>query len=475
MLSEFEELCNKKSYSIGELTVGQIVEMAEELEISAGKAVIIEAALENEISIEEVEKNIISTFDYNLSAVEIGVEDGHSLLMGTVGKELMQFEPGEAIIGDEFIDRAIVYTLGAQVGNHTCGLQPCAGTGDSCVYSGLVRAIFENYEDEDKIVKALAVLLKVGSIFRVGKTTTGCNMEGFGAGSAATAAALVELKEGKPSELERAIVLAISPTIANPCTPRVMVAGLCASHIGGAIVVGNLAAGLAVNSSLPVEVPVDVMMAMAAEVHPLSAKHIVPEVIKYMEPYFKKKEEVENLVDEDIRQEEMNRMKETQIEAERKAAELAAKSRSIINPFGEAVVGGSSQAVGSPTNAGRIVHEIAEGEIKKVKIELYPELFARRGINIPGILMGAVYGASTSDSKSYKEVLAKVENDGIDVEIVEADIPQLQRITLKTKKGKSVVDSLNRGGARVVIRDAIPSKKAAVDAAKNLGIDVVQE
>jgi L-serine dehydratase len=99
--------------------------------------------------------------------------------------------------------------------------------------------MLEFYEEE-QVAKAVAVMLKVGSLFRVGKTTTGCNMEGFGAGSAATSAGIVELMGGSPSQLEKAMVLSISPTIANPCTPRVMVAGLCATHIAGAIHIGNL-------------------------------------------------------------------------------------------------------------------------------------------------------------------------------------------------------------------------------------------
>jgi L-serine dehydratase len=212
---------------------------------------------------------------------------------------------------------------------------------------------------------------------------------------------------------------------------------------------------------------------MAAQVHPLSAKHIVPEVIKYMEPFFKKKAEVEELIDEEIQVFEKSRMENTLEEANKIAKGLAKEARSIVDPFGEPVVGGSSQAVGSPTNAGRIVHELASGQIKKIKVELYPELFARRGINIPGILMGAVFGASTADGDSYKEVLAKVKEKEIEIQIDEIDISQLQRITMETTEGKFMIDSLNRGGARLVIRDALPSLEAAEEAADKLGIDVV--
>jgi L-serine dehydratase len=109
-----------------------------------------------------------------------------------------------------------------------------------------------------------------------------------------------------------------------------------------------------------------------------------------------------------------------------------------------------------------------------VKIELYPELFARRGINVPGILMGAVFGASTADYKMYKEVMKLVEKMGIEVEILQADEHQLQRITIETDGVSSMVDSLNRGGGRLVLRDARPSYEKALDIANELGIVLVE-
>ena len=57
--------------------------------------------------------------------------------------------------------------------------------------------------------------------------------------------------------------------------------------------------------------------------------------------------------------------------------------------------------MGSPTSMGRIAHELYEGEIKKISIGLTSDLFARRAINVPGILMWAVLGASTRGIKAY--------------------------------------------------------------------------
>jgi L-serine dehydratase len=130
--------------------------------------------------------------------------------------------------------------------------------------------------------------------------------------------------------------------------------------------------------------------------------------------------------------------------------------------------------VGSPTNAARICHEVAVGEIKKVRVELYPELFARRSINIPGILMGAVFGASTSDYVMYNSAVKMVKERGIEVEIVENSEHSIQRITIVTEQMSCTVDTLNRGGGRLVLRDASPSLEDARQAARRLGIVLAQ-
>lgn len=454
------------------LTIGETINIAEEYGVRVIDVIIAEAEIQTNNSRDEILKNALSEFDHNLKAVDIGLTTGQSLLFGTIGAQLT--DKKIKLFEDEFINRVLINTLAAQVGNHSIGLRPCAGTGDSCPYTGLLKGMLDSGYDEVMVSEIACLLLKIGSMFRVGKTTTGCNMEGFGAGAAATAAAVVELKGGSPREMERAMVLALSPTIANPCTPRVMVPGLCATHIGGAVLVGSLAAGLAVNTDIEVNVPIDVMLAMAAEIHPISAKAIVPTVIKYMEPFFKTKESVERLVDESVKEKERIRIEQTVAEAKSVAKKLAEGAAPITRTLGEAVVGGSSQAVGSPTNAARIAHYLAEGKINKIKIELYPELFARRGINVPGILMGAIFGASTADYKMYKEVMELVEKMGIQVEILQADEHQLQRITIETDGVSSMVDSLNRGGGRLVLRDARPSYEKALDIANELGIVLVE-
>lgn len=459
----------------GNLTLGQIIELAEQLKVQVSDVVIAEAMTQNSMTREEVLDAVLDAFAHNLYAADVGVTSGSSFLLGETAQELAANNFANKLFQDELINKMLVYTLAAQVGNHVCGLQPCAGTGDSCTYTGIYKALKEIIPDKEKLARAVAVMLKVGTIFRAGKTTTGCNMEGFGAGAAATAATIVELNNGEPRAMARAVVLALSPTIATPCTPRVMVAGLCSTHIGGGIVIGNLAARLALYTSIPVNVTVDAMIAMAADVHNVSAKHVVPVVNRYMRPFFKTNLDVEAYVDHEIKEQEQQNVGETIRIALENTQNLARKANSIIKPFGEAVVGGSSQAVGSPTNTARIAHCLAQGKITGVRIELYPELYARRGINVPGILMGAVLGAGTDDGKAYREIMKKVREKKISVEILQVDEPQLQRVTVFAKGRDSMVEALNRGGARLVLKEALPSVEEAAKCAKALGIVLVDE
>lgn len=459
-------------YEYGHMTLGECIAVAQNTGSSVGQVVLREAMDETGKDYARVVADMHDAFSHNLCAADIGCTTGASFLLGTVGSDLKNAD-GPGIVDDDFVDKIVIYTLAAQVGNHSIGLRPCAGTGDACPYTGFVKAMREVCDDGELVARTMAVILKIGGIFRVGKTTTGCNMEGIGAGAAATAAAFVELAGGTPGQMEKAIVLAISPTISVPCTPRVLVPGLCATHIGGGILIARLASRLAMYTSVPSTVPVDVMIAMAAQCHLASARHVVPVTIEYMESFFKHDDKVEAYIAPQVKAEEKRRQEAVIQRAAEQSRDLARRANPITSPFGEAVVGGSSQGVGSPTNCGRIAHYLAEGEIKKVKIELYSELFARRAINVPGILMAAVEGAGTSDAEAYKTILNKVKAKGIEVEILEIDEPSVQRVSIDATVQSSMVDSLNRGGARLVLRDASPDMEKAREIADRLGIVVI--
>ena len=169
------------------LTLGELIEIAEQEDLSLSRVVVAEAMVKEEKSYEEILSDVMGEFDHNMKALEIGLNQGKSFILGTVGSDLAKQGDEKVLINDSLINKALIYTLATEVGNHEIGLQPCAGTGDSCPYTGLIRALREEGFSQEKICLAAALTLKVGSIFRAGKQTTGCNMEGFGAGAAATA------------------------------------------------------------------------------------------------------------------------------------------------------------------------------------------------------------------------------------------------------------------------------------------------
>lgn len=473
MVRKFAE---EKKYDFGHMTIGQCVEAAKALNMSVGEVIIAEDADFEGIGKEEVAKSMRQAFEHNLKACELGLTIGHSSLLGDVGRELNHPESGTKIVEDDFVNRIVVCTLAAQVGNHTIGLRPCAGTGDSCPYTGFVKAVMEFYPGQDDLLnRIIAVMLKIGGMYRIGKCTTGCNMEGLGAGACATAAAFVELEGGTPEQMETAMTLAISPTISVPCTPRVLAPGLCATHIGGGVLTARLASKLAMLTTIPCGIPVDVMIAMAAQCHLASAEHVVPVTIKYMESFFKRDSRVEKYVETDIIEAEAKRKVEVTHDALLEASSLASRANLITSPFADAVVGGTSEGVGSPTNCARLAHFLTKGEITKVRIEFCSEMFARRTINVPGVLMAAVNGCGTDDAEGYETILAEVQERGIEVEVVEVDIPQLQKVIITASEQSAFVDTLNRAGARLVFRDASAPREEVEALAKKLNIVIIEE
>lgn len=455
-------------------TLGELINLASTEKVSLSQFLVAEAMARENKDYEVILSELIKVFDHNFNGLEVGLTRGRSFLLGTVGSDLYKYSDN-VLIEDSLINKALVYTLATEVGNHEIGLQPCAGTGDSCPYTGLIKALMDEGVETEKVALAAAVILKVGSFFRAGKRTTGCNMEGYGAGAAATAAALTDLRGGTPSQVAKAIVLAISPTIGVPCTPRVMAQGLCATHISGAILIGNQAANLVLKTSLPVDIDVDVMLAMAAKVHVEAAPVISKINLAYLEPYFRKRPQVESFVDESVRRAEQEQIDAVENKAREEVRKMAASARPLPKVFGDVVVGGSSIAVGSPTNMARICHEMIAGEIKKIEIELTTDLFKRRAINIPAILMAAIYGARTDDAKMYHEIFERPEYRNIDIQIKHDETPEVQRIRIVATEKSASVDARNRGGGRVAIIKAEPSLEEAFEAAEKLGIEIAKE
>lgn len=468
-----EELAKKLAAELTDtpFTLGELTALAEREGVPFSAIVVTEAMVKEKKTRQEVLDSVMAQFTHNLHALDLGITSGKSFLLGEVGSDLAKADKN-AILEDRFLNHAVVYTLGTEVGNHEVGLRPCAGTGDSCPFTGLLRALMEENIGDERAAELAAVMLRVGAYFRAGKQTTGCNMEGYGAGAAVTAAVIVDLNGGSGAQVAKSIVLALSPTIAVPCTPRVMVSGLCAAHIGAAILVGNLAAKLVLNSNMPVDVDVDVMLAMAAKVHVDAAPPITKINLAYMQPYFKKNALVEAFVSDEVKKKEQEAVAQVQKKAKDEVRQLALAGRPLSQCLGDVVVGGSSLAVGSPSNMARICHGLVKGRITAIDIELTTDLFVRRAINTPSILMAAVVGAKTDNIAMYKSILSSPELKDIVVTITEVKEPEVQRIRIHATEQSGYLDARNRGGGRVHIVAAEPSVEAARAAAAREGIHI---
>ena len=160
------------------LTMGETIALAKEYGVRVVDVVLTESELRTGLDREGVLKAVMEEYAHNLKAVEIGVSGGNSFLLGTVPTQLKEMGPG-TIFADVLLDKALMYTVAAEVGNHCIGVRPCAGTGDPCPYTGFLRALMDVGTDETTLAEVACLMLKVGSLFRVAKVTTGCNLEGL--------------------------------------------------------------------------------------------------------------------------------------------------------------------------------------------------------------------------------------------------------------------------------------------------------
>lgn len=184
---------------------------------------------------------------------------------------------------------------------------------------------------------------------------------------------------------------------------------------------------------------------------------------------------MESFVDESIRRAEQEQVSRVRAKAREEIRKLAAAARPVLHVFGDVVVGGSSIAVGSPTNMARICHELIAGDIQKIEIDLTTYLFKRRAINVPAILMAAIYGARTDDAEMYHKIFELPEYKRIEIKVNHIDIPEVQRIRIQAAGKSAMVDAKNRGGGRVAIVAAEPSVEEALAAARRLGIEIAGE
>src|SRR3972149_2291200 len=142
-------------------TLSELVDVAEEENLPLSAMVVAEAMVKEGKTYEGILSGVMDAFKHNLGALEVGLTRGKSFLLGTVGSDLARYQD-RPLIEDSLINRALIYTLATEVGNHEVGLQPCAGTGDSCPYTGLVRALLESRLSRLQVGRLAALMIKIG-------------------------------------------------------------------------------------------------------------------------------------------------------------------------------------------------------------------------------------------------------------------------------------------------------------------------
>ena len=75
------------------LTVSEMIAVAKEYDTRVVDVVLLETELRTGLSREEILTGIMNEYAHNLKAVEIGVKDGESILLGTVASQLAA-QPG---------------------------------------------------------------------------------------------------------------------------------------------------------------------------------------------------------------------------------------------------------------------------------------------------------------------------------------------------------------------------------------------
>ena len=135
------EAVKEYQYTLGYMTIGQCIQIAAKLNLTVGEVIISEACEFQSKSRKDVVQEMSKAFAHNIKATTIGLNSGRSGLLGTIGQDLNKSPNNVKIIDDEFVNRIVTCTLAAQVGNHSIGLCPCAGTGDACPYTGFVMAV----------------------------------------------------------------------------------------------------------------------------------------------------------------------------------------------------------------------------------------------------------------------------------------------------------------------------------------------
>lgn len=208
--AELLSLCEREK-----ATIGEVMQLREE---SFGE-------MTREAMRNEMQRNLAVMRD----AVRKGLEEEHESVSGLSGKDaqrLFAYRDG-AMLG-EVIARVCASSMAVVEVNASMGRIVAAPTAGACgVLPGALLTLSETYGwTDDALIDALFTAAAIGSVIASNATLAGaeggCQAE-TGSAAAMTAAALVELRFGKPSQALDAAAIAIKNILGLVCDP---VAGL---------------------------------------------------------------------------------------------------------------------------------------------------------------------------------------------------------------------------------------------------------
>lgn len=253
-------------------TIADLVTEAETKGVSISAVVLEQQAKQMEKPEEIILKDLNNHYQVMKKAAEQGIERpirSFSGLVGFDGKKVMDRVVEQKSILGTLVGKSVARSLAVAEVNASMGKIVAAPTAGSCgVLPACLLSIAEIYKlDENKVVKSLLTASGIGLIIAKNASISGaeggCQAE-CGSAAAMTAAALVELLDGTPSQAAEAAAISLKGVLGLVCDP---VAGLvevpCVKRNAMAAVNALTSAELAlagVKSVIPVDEVVSAML-----------------------------------------------------------------------------------------------------------------------------------------------------------------------------------------------------------------------
>ena len=105
-MKKFLEAAKANGFNPKALTLGETIDLAEELGVSVGDVALEEARYRSGLSMDEALDAVEGAFQHNLRALEIGLTNGGSFLFDRCAAELAENDFARKLFDDQFINKA---------------------------------------------------------------------------------------------------------------------------------------------------------------------------------------------------------------------------------------------------------------------------------------------------------------------------------------------------------------------------------